>query len=238
MVKGGNKANIDAVVAAEKNEVADLRRRLESVERDLSKVISDNNKLQRRVDQLEGRVAITENTSSLLRSELDRLDQYHRRSNIQVKFVELPANHSQASDNNFIRNLLQNDLKLSHAYEDIDKLHRIGKIREKNGKQNQDIIIRFRSHLSRYDVYNNRKHAKNCKVRPNLTPQRNDLLYDAATLVENIDGVEFAFANAHGDINVRLTESLPNGKQHFAFSSLSELKQRLLENNFNLPIGC
>ena len=41
---------------------------------------------------------------------------------------------------------------------EIDKLHRVGKIKDKNGKQSQDIIVKLKSHSTRYNVYTEREH--------------------------------------------------------------------------------
>ena len=110
----------------------------------------------------------------------------------------------------------------------IDKLHRTGEVREKNGKRMQDVIIRFKTHHARYTVYRQRKHAKNTKIHANLTKRRGKLLFDASNAIRGIDKVNFCFSNIHGDLNVRLEESY-NGKHVYSFNSLSELSELLIQ---------
>ena len=50
--------------------------------------------------------------------------------------------------------LIGKDLNLPHLVNEIDKLHRVGNVREMNGKKSMDIIIKFKSHAARYDVFN------------------------------------------------------------------------------------
>ena len=67
------------------------------------------------------------------------------------------------------------------AFEDVDKLHRLGLVRSKNRKKTQGITVRFRSHSMRYKVYSKQKKAK-MKIRTNLIKRRLDILYCASKL--------------------------------------------------------
>ena len=125
-----------------------------------------------------------------------------------------------------VHDIIAKDLNLPNVVNQIDKLHRIGKTRERNGKKTQDIIIRFKSHRARYEVYEKRKSSNNIKIKPNLTKKRQILRYDATQLVENNEKVEFVYADIHGDIKVRLV-NLHKGKYVHNFNSIEELEDLL-----------
>ena len=180
------------------------------------------------MEQLQSRVAVTENVSAKLALELDRLDQYHRRPNILIRNAFLPENESHEKVVKTVHNIIKEDLSLPEAVSDIDKLHRVGKIKTRDGKKSQDIIVRFKTHKTRYDVYKQRKKARNVKIAPNLTKRRGKLLYDASNLVNGMDKVDFVFANIHGDLQVRLVEPYED-KILFYFNSIDDLTKLLAD---------
>ena len=224
MSKKGKKGN-NTNTATNDDELNQLRERLKTVEGQITTLKDDNKLLKARVLVLEDQVAIATNTSEKLRVEVDRLDQYHRRSNIVLKNVAVPKKQSQDEDEKFVERLFTKELKLNDAYADVDKLHRLGPIRNNNGKKTQDIIVRFRSHAMRYKVFDQRKKSKT-KIRPNLTKRRGEMLYRASKLVENVDAVHFVFANEHGDLVLRLNEKVED-KQYFDFKTMEDLKETL-----------
>ena len=99
-----------------------------------------------------------------------------------------------------MRKVITQDLQLS----EIDKLHHVGKVKEKYGKKCQDVIVRFKSHSARCDVMKARKKAKHMEVSSNQTKQRSSLLFKASEILKDIDKVSFAFANIHSDLNIRV----------------------------------
>ena len=185
-------------------------------------MVEKNAALEAKVLILEDRVAVSENVSSKLSSELDRLDQYHRRSNIIIKDAFLPEKETIEEVKNTVVEIISQDLKLPEMAKSIDKLHRIGKVLTKNGKKQQDIIVRFKTHHSRYSIYKEWKMAKNVRISPYLTKKRVGILKEASSLVEKLDMVDFVFANIHGDLNLRLVEPF-HEKQYFQFSTVDEL---------------
>ena len=202
--------------------------RLEKAEGEIKNLQAAKTDLERRVEVLEAKVAVAENTSEQLRLEIDRIDQYQRRSNVVLKFAELPNDNTEAKDKELVKKVLEKELKLAGSVSTIDKMHRIGKIRNRDGKRNQDIIIRFKTHHSRYTVMRNRKEARSVKIRPNLTKCRNDLQYKASEYVKEIEKVKFIYANIHGDLILRLNEEI-DGKEDFQFNSMNKLESLLVE---------
>ena len=232
MARGkANRNNSNESNSNSNDDVDELRARIEAMEKELKSIKNENEVLEGRVAILEDKIAVSCNTSLKLRQEVDRLDQYQRRSNILLKNVELGPTNSQKDDKKLVQNLLQKELKVPKALVEVDKLHRMGRTRTNAGKKTQDIIVRFKSHAARYDVYEARKKATNLKIRPNLTKRRGDLLYRASKLVEGAEEVHFVFANAHGDLKLRLKEKPDGGEQYHSFSSIEELKKTLEELN-------
>ena len=185
--------------------------------------------LEERVEKLESKNAILSKVTDVLRSEVDRLDQYGRRSNIIIRNVEVADGETQENVEQKVKDIV-GSLNAGNAVKDIDKTHRIGKIHNHdNNKRYQNIVVRFRSHKSRYAVYAKRKSAKdNVKINPHLTNQRAKTLHESVDLVNEIDGVDFTFSNLHGDLCVRLKEPV-NNKNVFNFKSIDDLKKLLGE---------
>ena len=60
-------------------------------------------------------------------------------------------------------------------------------------------------------------------------------MHKAQSLAEKTDGVEFVYANTHGDLSVKLSQAI-NEKTDFGFSTMTELKSFLNEKGFEIPI--
>ena len=212
------------------NTVMEMKRKVELMEARIKNLESANSALETKVAELDSRLIVSERVSERLSLELDRLDQYHRRSNVVVKGMFLPERETNEDVERNIHKILKDDLKLPEAIQNIDKLHRVGKVKERNGKKIQDVIIRFKTHRTRYAVYSERKKAKNVKISSNLTKKRGKLLYDASTAISEIDKVKFCFSNIHGDLNIMLAEPF-NGRSAFSFRSMGELNELLIKMN-------
>ena len=209
--------------------IQSMKDKLLNVEKRLEELENKNKILEEKVVLLESEKAINNNVTKLLSEEVDRLDQYHRRSNIVIANILKPEHETQEELINKVHETLK-DLSIPNVIPEIDKLHRVGKTRERNGKQTQDIIVRFRTHTARYQVYDNRKRTTNVKIRPNLTKKRDKLRYEATELVKDNDKVHFIFSDAHGDIKVRLNNQF-KGKYVFLIKSLEELEELLEKIN-------
>ena len=224
MTKKGSQSNSDHQL------IQLLKDKLEKVEKRIEEVEKKNKILEEKVVILESEKAINHNVTRLLSDEVDRLDQYHR-SNLIISNVIKPEHESQEQVNYKVNEIIQRDLNLPDVIPQIDKLHRVGKVRERNGKQTQDIIVRFRTHAARYQVYDKRKQStNNIKIRPNLTKRRDQLRYEATELVKENEQVNFIYSDAHGDIKIRLNNQFKCKYVH-KINSLEELKDILEKIN-------
>ena len=211
--------------------IAALNAKLASLEAKVACLEDKNKSLENKVVLLESQQAVCSKVTKELSKELDRLGQYTRRANIVIKNVFLPEKETNEDVAHVVNNIIKDDLKLPNEINNIDKLHCIGKVKNFNGRKNQDIIVRFKSHASRYKVFNSRKTTKKVNIRPNLTPSRGKLLFEANELISSVDEVDFAYADLHGDLKFRLVREY-EGKFVFPFFSLEELKSSLSEMGF------
>lgn len=179
--------------------------------------------LESKLLQMEGKQIIATKVSTLLRKEIDDLQQYGRRSCMVIAGIP-PANNDQAEDTeekviitlasnfNIDENLLRNG---------IDKAHRLGP-KDENNKQ--ATIVKFKTHSMRSKIYRLRKTTrdKRIKLKVSLTKQRQGFLDVANKTVENSPSVEFAFADENGNIRVLLKEKFKN-KKTMAIQELDDL---------------
>ena len=122
------------------NLVAELKQRVINLEK-------KNDSLEKRVEELETSKVISENVSKQLANEVDRLSQYTQRSNVIVRNVFLPEIESNEQINKKVVKIIKDELNLPNVVDDVDKLHRVGKIKQRNGKKTQDIIIKFKTYI-------------------------------------------------------------------------------------------
>ena len=197
---------------------------------EMKKKLSDLEKkvvtLEDKVVLLEAHKAISEIVTKKLSDEVNKLSQYTRRSNIIVSNVLKPEDKSDEEVVQNMHTLIKTELKLPEVIGEIDKLHRTGKVKTVNGKILQDIVIRFKSHTTRYKVYNERKMARNVKIRPDLTKGNKVMLYEAQQITGSLENVNFVYANAHGNISLRLHRP-HNNRYVFPFSTIEDLNKLL-----------
>ena len=221
------------------NQNIELKRKLKELEDRLGVVEARNKQLEYRVTKLESSNIVLSKVNSELSREVDRLDQYHRRSNVIIKNMVLPKDDEPSKSlNKKVLHILNKDLEVNETViNDVDKMHRVGKVKHnKNGRQTQDVIIRFKTHSSRYAVMEKRKLAKNIKISPNLTPKRGKLWYDASNRIAPLPEIDFVFADIHGDLNIRLTKEFKNKFVH-GFSTIEELEKLILDMGLSFS-GC
>ena len=120
----GNKSNIT---------LKQLSEQVELMENKMKELEEKNNALEGKILILESLVVISENVSAKLAIELDRLDQYHRRPNIIIKNAPLPEKETSDAITTTVKNIVEKDLSLPNVISDIDKFHRVGKVRTKEG---------------------------------------------------------------------------------------------------------
>ena len=140
--------------------VAALNAKLLTLEAKVACLEERNKLLENKVEVLESQQVVSSKVTKELSKELDRLGQYSRRSNIVIKNVFRPETETNEDVEKVVTDIIKNDLKLPNEINNIDKLHRIGKVKMRNGKKNQDVIVRFKTHALRYNVFTASKSTK------------------------------------------------------------------------------
>ena len=202
---------------------------IDDLKNQINELKMKNKLLEERMNKLQDKQGVFSQVNSMLSLEVDRLNQYTRRSNVVIKNVFAPENESVPQVEEEAKKIIVN-MGLPEVIPEFDKAHRLGKIRTINGKKHQDVIVRFKSHSARYKVFNKRKSAKNHRISPNLTKTRSALLAEAVNFTKEKIGDDwgFVFANEHGDLLVRLNVKF-KGKQYFPFNSIETLSEKLIE---------
>ena len=138
MAKGHNNNNL----------ASDLKKQIETMEARIKALETANQSLEKKVEHLESRVVISERVSEQLTTELDRLDQYHRRSNIIIKNVFLPENESDDDVKKVVTKIVKNDIVKPELLSSVDKHHPDwqgkGSKRKENAKHNCSLQVAFR----------------------------------------------------------------------------------------------
>ena len=111
---------------------------------------------------------------------------------------------------------IRNTLNVEVDDNDFNRIHQIGKkYTRDDGKECQQVIVKFKGFIPRTKVYRARKHNSDISVQLDLTKRRYDLPREARTIIKGLDSVEYAFA----DINCSLGLHLKNGRFKFFNSS-------------------
>ena len=181
--------------------------------------------LKDRVENLESRLAVVENTNFLLERKCDDLESYTRRQNLRIVGIPEAVDNSETAEvclekvKEEISKLDDVQMNLDMA---IDRAHRVGPKKDKQGRPLQRaMIVRFTSWRARTHVYTKRKKgADNNGTRfyVDLTKRRVDLKKKAIAKTEHNPKVSFAYA----DVNNNVCLMLKDGSKKF-FNSEDEL---------------
>ena len=178
---------------------------------------------------LKSQQAISSIVSSRLKNELDRIEKYSRKNCVVVS--GLPAFDKLTPAECKIKSVMDQSGLDRRLIEDIDKAYPIGPV--KNRKQN--VIVRFKSHASRYHFFAKRKSlSQSLSVKPSLTRKRLKNFSETVEMVNSspnlIHVVDFVFADINGDLKVPDSQ----GRYTFPFSSIVELAELIRGFNFRV----
>ena len=163
----------------------------------------------RKIEILESKVAVLENTVTLLATKCDNNEQYSRRTSVRINNVPLPANGNETSDDVLkkVKEVIEEseaDIKEMH----LDRAHRVGKpFVDEDGMRKQQIIVKFTTWHHRTLFYRARKKLETAKVFLDLTQTKFKLLKCSQAKVRGSDKIDFVFA----DINCALCARMKNG---------------------------
>lgn len=176
--------------------------------------------LERHVEELQSKVSILENISSLLERKCDDNEQYSRRVSLRINNIPVSEEKETGNDClNKVKEIVQMIPDLTISDYQFDRAHRVGKAKTKSdGTVSRQMIVRLNSWTARSLVYKNRKTLGNYRVYMDLTKRRFDLKNLAIERVKDNNKVSFVMA----DINCSLCLRLVTGRFRY-FNSKIEL---------------
>ena len=187
-------------IKALQDEITNLNKRVSSLETKLT--------------MADSHIAIVTQTSNLLRQDVDRLEQYSRRSCIVMARVPAKENDTPPDHHNNVTSILQTNSP--EAINLLDKTHPIGPVVD--GKQT--MILRFNKHSTVKKLYNKRKQFTNgVTFRPSITKQRTNILRNCNDEISTAGSIfnknlKFTFADIEGNLKVCLKQPLRGRDVH------------------------
>ena len=230
MAKGGNTASNQkiqqqqATIAKQNEEIAKQNEELAELKTKLIALESKVNCLENKVGALNNRLEVNNHVNDVLNEQIDSLQQYTRRNTIILDGVPSKPKETVSDVESKVKDILIKNFKVNEKSLELeyDKSHRISKGKDK------PIIIRFKSHAFRSNLYQRRKKGNNkdYKLRVSLTNKRLDLLNKGREKIEDHPDIDFIYANINGDITIRMKEEL-DSRYTFRINSLNDIDQIL-----------
>ena len=182
----------------------------------------NENELSRSIAVIQNHVRELKEENTILRTELEDVQQYTRRPNLRLYGIPVEPNESSQTVLNKVKNIItENGLEI--PMESLDRGHRIGKKDVKDGVSRQAVIVRFTSFRDRTVMYRARKQIKEKSkigVSLDLTKYRLGLLKQARGRVEGVEGIQFVYSDVNCGLRVFTSD-----KRHLLFGSMSELNE-------------
>ena len=198
---------------------------------------------KRRITQLEAEqikiqslLFVKDRVSELLSQRVTELEQYSRRYSVIVKGIETNRQENLREE---VNKLIDECDSTRIKHDDVDKFHRNGK---RIGNQ-QDLIIRFKSHTAKEEFYKKRKSiprvkSNSIKIQPSLSFERKKLLGEAVDIIKSfqdkpelyLNPPHFVLPDVHGNLMVKMTSETKDGL-FVHFSSLQDLNTIIMDNN-------
>lgn len=216
--------------------IAEQREEIECLKKEMVYLKKTVNIIKHEMNLINSKLEISSHVNDVLKSQLDELQQYSRRYSVLLDNVPARSNETTQEVENEVKNILINKFNCEEGSlsTEFDKAHRIG---AKHSDNTQTIIIRFKSHSYRSNLYVERKNYQNrngnrYKLRVSLTNSRRKLLSEVERKIENNEFVEFAYASVNGAIRIRTKEKFKN-RNVFDIRTTEEIDQLLLRFNCN-----
>ncbi len=133
-------------------------------------IVKQNSK----IDALEAKVAMLESYIAHMENGIDEQEQYNRRLCLRIDGIATPRQGQIETGEQCLKKVKSvfKELKVNIPDEVIDRAHRIGKPKVKNGIDIHTMIVRFTTWRHRTAVYGARKTSSKYKVRLDLTKKR------------------------------------------------------------------
>ena len=126
----------------------------------------------------------------------DNQEQYSRRLCLRIDGMELPQQETGEECAEKVRRIFD-ELEVLVPDAVLDRAHRIGPVKQINGKTFQQVIVRFTTWRHRTYVYRARKKASSVKIRLDHTKVRLNVLQMAREVLKSYPEEIFVFADVN-----------------------------------------
>ena len=189
------------------NDVKSLLKKIDDQQTEISSLEAKLEKQATQIDILEARNVLLENHVNHLRSSHESQEQYSRRLCLRIDGMELPQQETSEQCLEKVKKIFE-ELEVTVPDAVLDRAHRIGQIKKRNGKTYQQVIVRFTTWRHRTYVYRARKSASSVKIRLDLTKDRLNLLLMAREVLKSYSDQFFAFADVNCTTRVNIDGKL------------------------------
>ena len=221
VVSNNNQRELRAIIASLQTKVESLTDKVEKLDTQVST-------LTKALIVSESALAVSRMTSSRLKNELDRQEQYSRRNCIVMDGVNVSRKDGPDEHTTKAKKILTDSFPLDEEIiTGFDKAHPIGPVI--NGKQS--FIMRFNKHSVVSRIYKNRRSLKQgITARPSLTKTRASTLRACQHSAERFSTVKFIFSDIEGNLKVCFTNQNLKGRSIHSFETEDEFRDLILEH--------
>ena len=213
----------------QRNELNEQRNEINALKEQILKLNTAVDYLKHDIFFINQNLELSHHVTEVLKIKLDEQMQYSRRYSVLVDNVPVNQNESTRDVEEEVKKILINDFKVDQQSlgNEFDKAHRLGQINKDN---TQSIVVHFKNHSFRANLYSNRKTYQKgkmyYKLRIALTQRRRSLLAEAREKIQDVENADFAYASINGAIKIRAKIKVRN-KQVFDVSSSEDIDKTI-----------
>ena len=168
-----SKENIDSLkilIKDQSDTIKELGLKIAKLEEQITKNEETIARPDERVSLWEGKIVYLETQDILKARKLDDLEQYGRRQSLRFNRFQTKQSESSEGCAKMVKQYIRKTLKVEVDDNDFNRIHRIGqKYKRDDGKECQQVIVKFKGFISRTKGYRARKHKSDISVQLGLT---------------------------------------------------------------------
>ena len=149
------------------SQLVDLKTSVDTISSQFEEYEKERAEREKKIKELENTVTNLNEKVSILNKQVGDLDQkiekqeqYSRRNCLLIHGV--PENKDENTDD-LVVNIFKEEMDLEIFTDDLDRTHRIGKVKE-DSRHKRPIIVKFIRHNDKHKVFRNKKRLKGKKV--------------------------------------------------------------------------
>ena len=168
-----SKENVDSLkilIKDQSDTIKELGLKIAKLEEQITKNEETIARPDERVSLWEGKIVYLETQDILKARKLDDLEQYGRRQSLRFNRFQTKQSESSEGCAKMVKQYIRKTLKVEVDDNDFNRIHRIGqKYKRDDGKECQQVIVKFKGFIPRTKGYRARKHKSDISVQLGLT---------------------------------------------------------------------